>query len=161
MLLRSSAISGTAIAGAAERNRTGLDALHRIVIPFSEDNIKIFSSASMNQPRSHPLRMMAADYDSSSRVPRDPDPRRTFTAHTTHRKGAGKGRKGSHNHHNHPQSLADFILPEMLEDPWIGIYSRLSATVLKRETKHLCEADQIMVQSNVQFIPDAKRPNLD
>jgi|LauGreDrversion4_2_1035121.scaffolds.fasta_scaffold12960_4 hypothetical protein len=115
---------------------------------------------STGQPRSHPLRMMAADYDASTRDPGIQHAPRASLAHTTHRKGFGKGRKGSH-HQNHPQSLSDFILPEMLQDPWVGLYSRLSVSVRERETKHLCKEDQMRVDSDVQFTPAAKRHNLE
>jgi hypothetical protein len=114
-----------------------------------------------DKPRAHPLKMMAADYDVNSRASNDDRNAVRSRVFTQHAKGGGKGRKGSRHHHANSASLDDFILPEMTQDPWIEIYSRLSEAVRVRETSHLNSSDRERIDSTVKFYPDAKRHNLD
>jgi len=114
----------------------------------------------------HPLRMMSADYDSSSREqgfqgnfrqsgnhPNPPRPRQ----HGGFSKG--KGRKGGYNNHNDASDIQSYILPEMLIDPWIGLYHTLPDGVRSRETKHLSDAEKDRVESCVSMNPPTKRYN--
>lgn len=92
----------------------------------------------VKQPSPHPLKMMPADYQ---RADRHPGPARRVNetasrgfAHQS--KGKGKGgrfpRMDSRVGH-----VDDFILPEMLIDPWIDLYGKLPEEVRVRETGHL------------------------
>ena len=112
------------------------------------------------QSRSHPLRMMAADYDRESRGTDNSRHHENPYHRAPRHKGGAKGRNAS-NRHSQSTNIDDFILPEMTEDPWVGIYSRLSPSVRVRETLHLGAYDRERVESGVPFFPTAKRPNLD
>ena len=113
-----------------------------------------------DQQRKHPLRMMPADHDDPRHTQGGQGSRIEARPHMFSRKGSGKGRKGSHNHTGNSASIKDFILPEMLQDPWVANYHTLSADIRIKETSHLSVSELDRVDSNVQFTPEAKRYNL-
>jgi hypothetical protein len=113
--------------------------------------------------------MMAADYDNNtrsfdhpqvqSRGSRDPYYRPREFQHGSG--GKGKGRHGGHHRHHHPSNIQEYILPEMVEDPWISLYHHLPDPIRELETKHLTGEEMDRVECNLQLYPPAKRHNLD
>lgn len=92
----------------------------------------------VKQPSPHPLKMMPADYHRDDRHPfhvgrfRE-TPSRGFV-HQSNSKGKG-GRFPRMD--SRVGQVDDFILPEMLTDPWIDLYEKLPDEVRIRETCHL------------------------
>lgn len=117
------------------------------------------------KPKSHPLRMMAADYDPRTRgQPHEQNDQYSYSAgrndgqNHMHR-GKGKGRQRPDARSG---GVEDFILPEMTTDPWIHLYHRLSPAVRERETKHLSASERDGIEGNISGPQSAKRrPNVE
>ena len=117
-----------------------------------------------NRKSSHPLRMMAADYDirlsshDASRHLNTENPRHyNQRANFGPQRGKGKG-------HRRPVSrtgtVEDFMLPEMMEDPWIDLYARLSHDARETVTRHLTEEERHRMERNLVDSQVPKRPQI-
>jgi hypothetical protein len=112
--------------------------------------------------------MMAADYDQNSRPVYEAhrhrhihDSSHQFRNHHHGRTGKGKGRNFGQHTRDNSSNLRDFILPEMLVDPWIDLYHTLPEQLQYKETVHLSAEERDRVECNRQLYPNAKRQNLD
>jgi hypothetical protein len=113
-----------------------------------------------NRKPAHPLRMMAADYDSHIRDENPVPQRSSFQRNdrdrhqSSHQRGKGKGRQ---KYDATMGTIDDYITPEMLEDPWIDLYARRSKEVRWSITAHLTPPEQARMERNIVDTQEVKR----
>ena len=119
----------------------------------------------VKQPSPHPLKMMPADYQREDRHPVlagrfSQTASRGFVHHSNDK---GKGGRFPRMDSRVGQ-VDDFILPEMLADPWIDLYGKLPDEVRIRETGHLLRttvADDTSVESLEESVHKRQNINAD
>ena len=110
--------------------------------------------------------MMAADYDTSLTSHSAHQQVFTDTRHSFHQRGhtgyqRGKGKGGNHRQDSRTGNVDDFMLPEMLEDPWIDLYARVSANARESVTRHLTQEERFRMERNLVDIQVSKRAQVD
>jgi hypothetical protein len=113
-----------------------------------------------NRKPTHPLKMMAADYDARVRQdypaslhPSSQRPSREAN-HFSHHRGKGKGR---HKNDSSMGSIEDYLSPDIIEDPWIDLYARLSVESRTAVTRHLTPSEVSRMERNIVDTQTVKR----